>query len=35
MTGMDSDWFLIDDWGELREVPLFSALRQDLPFNSH
>ena len=33
MTGVDLKWFLIDDWGGLRVVPLFSALRQDLPSN--
>ena len=35
MTGVDLEWFLIDYWGGLSVVPLFSALRQDLPFNSH
>ena len=35
MTGVGSEWFLIDDSVGFRVVPLFSALRQDLPFNSH
>ena len=32
MTGMDSERFLIDDWGDLLHWYTFSALRQDLRF---
>ena len=32
MTGVDSERFLIDDWGDLLYGYTFSALRQDLRF---